>query len=422
MVAEKDKGVIQLAAKGRILMVVMDGLGDRAVPEFSYRTPLQKARTPNMDWFTENGSSGIIDIIAPGVRPGSDTAHLALLGYDPYEVYAGRGPFEAAGIGLIGRRGDVAFRCNFASVDEDMVVTDRRAGRVREPDTQALIESLQGIELDGVEAIVGLGTEHRAALILRGEGLSSDVSDVDPHDHVRIWDCKARSQDGEKTANAVNEFVAKAHGILDSHPVNDARRKAGLPPANILLPRGAGSFPDIVPFPEKNSMPSACVAGVGMIKGICGVCGLDVLDLPGCCTGGTGTDMMKKAEVALKALESHDFVLMNIKAPDLSGHDSLAEQKVEVIERMDAMFGMLRTALPEDVVIALTADHSTPVSVGDHSGDPVPLTIYSRTIVRDDVSAFNEADCGRGRLGRLRGKDLLPILMDLANRSEKFGA
>ncbi len=411
-----------MAKKGRVLMVVMDGLGDRAVPEFSYRTPLQKARTPNMDWFAENGSSGLMDVISPGVRPGSDTAHLALLGYDPYEVYAGRGPFEAAGIGLIGRKGDVAFRCNFATVDDDLVVTDRRAGRVKEPDTLELVDALQNLKIGGMEVIVGLGTEHRAALILRGDGLSSDVTDVDPHDHVRIWECRPTSEKGESTAAAVNEFVMAAHKILKDHPVNEARRLNGLPPANILLPRGAGSFPDIVPFPEKTGMRSACVAGVGMIKGICGICGLDVLEIPVCCTGGIGTDMTAKAKVALEALDDYDFVLMNIKAADLSGHDSLADQKVEVIERMDEMFAYIRERMPEDLVVAMTADHSTPVAVGDHSGDPVPLTVYSRHMVRDSCKSYNEADCGEGRLGRIRGKDLLPIIMDMANRSEKFGA
>ncbi len=411
-----------MTSKGKVLMVIMDGLGDRSVPEFSYRTPLQKARTPNMDWFAENGSSGIMDVISPGVRPGSDTAHLALLGYDPYEVYAGRGPFEAAGIGLIVRKGDVAFRCNFATVDDDMTVTDRRAGRIKEPDTVELVESLQNLNIDGVEAIVGLGTEHRAALILRGEGLTSDVTDVDPHDLIGIWECKATSGKGERTADVVNKFVSATHSILKDHPVNKSRESQGLPPANILLPRGAGSFPDIIPFPEKTGMRSACVAGVGMIKGICRICGLDVLDIPICCTGGTGTDMIAKADVALKALEHYDFVIMNVKAPDLSGHDSLADQKVEVIEKIDEMFSHIRERMPDDLVVAMTADHSTPVSVGDHSGDPVPLTIHSRHMVRDSCTAFNEADCGEGRLGRIRGKDLLPIVMDMANRSEKFGA
>lgn len=406
----------------KIFMVVMDGLGDRAVPEFRNKTPLQHADTPNMDWFAANGSSGIVDIISPGIRPGSDTSHLSLLGYDPYEVYTGRGPFEAAGLGIMGKKGDVAFRCNFATVDDKMNVIDRRAGRVSSPDTTELIAALQGISIDGVDVLVAEGTEHRAALVLRGDGLSSEVSDVDPHQLGPIKKCLPLSPEAKRTAEIVNEFVMRTHKILDTHPVNQKRRQRGLPAANALLPRGAGSFPEITPFPIKTGMKSACVAGVGMIKGICNICGLDVLDIPTCCTGGKDTDMIRKAEVALEALRHYDFVLMNIKATDISGHDGKADEKVQLIERMDKMFGVIREKLPEDVVIALTADHSTPVSLGEHSGDPVPLTIHSRHVVRDGIKHFNEADCGLGRLGRIRGKELLPILMDLANRSEKFGA
>jgi 2,3-bisphosphoglycerate-independent phosphoglycerate mutase len=209
---------------------------------------------------------------------------------------------------------------------------------------------------------------------------------------------------------------------LKGHPVNIERRKKGLPEANILLPRGAGLFPEIRPFPEKNKMNAACVAGVGMIKGICGVCGLDVLDVPKECTGGLDTDMIKKAETALKALNRYDFVLMNVKAPDLSGHDGRAEEKCSVIARLDEMAGYLRKNMPKDLVIVFTADHCTPAEVGDHTGDPVPLTIYTETIVKDEAVKFSESGCARGRIGRIRGCDLLPICMDLANRSEKFGA
>ena len=174
----------------KILVVVMDGLGDRAVKELHWKTPLQAANRPNLNWFAEHGSTGIVDVISPGVRPGSDTSHLAILGYDPYQVYTGRGPFEAAGTGLVGEKGDVAFRCNFATVGPDMVVTDRRAGRIKEPDTTMLIESLSGMMVDGVEIVVKEATEHRAVLLLRGKGLSAKVSDVDPHAETRIHEAQ----------------------------------------------------------------------------------------------------------------------------------------------------------------------------------------------------------------------------------------
>jgi len=406
----------------RILIVVMDGLGDRGCEELGWKTPLQYADTPNLDWFTANGSAGVVDIIAPGVRPGSDTAHLSILGYDPYKVYTGRGPFEAAGIGLISKKGDVAFRCNFATVNDRLEITDRRAGRVKTPDTSELVRSLEGLKIEGVECIVREGTEHRAALILRGPGLSADITDADPHDLGPIAISKGRSPEAQFTAGVVNKFVLATYKRLKDHPVNVRRRAAGLPEANIILPRGAGEFPRLEPFPEINSMTAGCVAGVGMIKGICAVCGLDVIDVPPCCSGGTDSDFMSKARTALEALETHEFILMNCKAPDVCGHDGCALSKVDVVRRLDEMAGYIKDNMPEDLVIVFTADHSTPCGTGDHSADPVPMTIYTKGNVIDEAVKFSESGCARGRLGRIRGHDIVRICMDLANRTEKFGA
>jgi len=411
-----------MSGKKKILFVIMDGLGDRGCKDLDWKTPLQYTDTPNLDWFTANGTAGIVDIIAPGVRPGSDTAHLSILGYDPFEVYKGRGPFEAAGIGLISEPGDVTFRCNFSTINEKFEVTDRRAGRITDPDTTELAKALDGIVIDGIRCLVKEGTEHRAALILRGKGLSADVSDVDPHHLGKILTSEGKGKEAQFTASVVNKFIKESYKILKDHPVNVKRRKEGSAEGNVLLTRGAGSYPDIVPFQKKNDIKAACVAGVGMIKGICKICGLDVLELPSTCTGGLNTDMLCKANEALKALERYDFVLMNVKAPDVSGHDSAAKGKCDVVKRLDEMAGFFRKNIRDDVVILFTADHCTPVDIGDHTGDPVAVTIYTKGIVIDDAVKYSETGCAKGRLGRLRGKDLLPICMDLADRTEKFGA
>ncbi len=410
------------AHKKKILMVIMDGLGDRGNVELNGMTPLQATKTHNLDWFTKNGMSGICDIIAPGVTPGSDTAHLSILGYDPRKVYTGRGPFEAAGIGVIGKKGDVAFRCNFASTGDDQVVTDRRAGRIKTPDTKELINALQGIKIDGIEIIVKEGTEHRAALLLRGPGLSPEVTDVDPHGLAKVLISKGKIPEAQFTAEVLNKFVNMSYDLLKDHPVNIRRISEGLPPGNILLPRGAGSFPNIDPFPDVHNIKSACVAGVGMIKGICGVCGLDVRDPPKECTGGTDSNFTAKAKFALETLKDYDFVLMNCKAPDVCGHDGDVELKCEIVQRLDDMAGYLRDNLPDDLVLVFTADHSTPCSILDHSGDPVPITFYTHSIVIDAATTFSESGCAMGSIGRIRGLDIVPICMDLANRTEKYGA
>ncbi|HOQ25541.1 MAG TPA: phosphoglycerate mutase, partial [Methanomassiliicoccaceae archaeon] len=211
----------------KILVIIMDGLGDRAVKSLGYKTPLQCANKPNIDWFAANGTSGIMDVIAPGVRPGSDTSHLAILGYDPFEVYTGRGPFEAAGVGLVGKAGDVAFRCNFATVDDRMNVTDRRAGRINAPDTTELARTLDGMSIGDVTAVVKEATEHRAVLILKGPGLSPYVTDADPHALSVVSESEPLRPEATRTAEAVNEFVRRSYEVLKDHPVNERRVAEG---------------------------------------------------------------------------------------------------------------------------------------------------------------------------------------------------
>ena len=405
----------------KILLLIFDGLGDRPVAELGHKTPLEAAPKPALDWFAANGINGLLDPIAPGVRPGSDTSHLALFGYDPYEVYTGRGPFEAAGVGITLEPGDIAFRCNFVTVDEDMKVLDRRAGRIREG-TEDLAKALDGIKIGRVKVIFRAGTEHRGALVLRGKGLSPQVSDTDPHEHgVPVPEAKPLVPKAKGTAKALNAFTRAAHKALKDHPVNQERVAKGEMPANLVLARGPGQFPDLAPLPEKYGLKAAGIAGVALIKGMCRAVGMDVLEVPGA-TGGLDTDMVAKAEAALDALGTYDLVVVNVKAADLCGHDGKASEKIRVIERIDQMMAVLKAKLGPEIVLAMTADHSTPVALADHSGDPVPVTVFGEGVRVDDVSSFDERSVAKGGLGRIRGRDLMPILMSLANRAEKYGA
>ena len=405
----------------KILIVVCDGLGDRPVPGFGNRTPLHSALRPSLNFFARRGACGIVDIIGPGVRPGSDTAHLALFGHDPFKVYTGRGPFEAMGVGMEVRPGDVAFRCNFSTVDEALDIVDRRAGRIREG-TAELARSLDDWEFEGVKVYFKEGTEHRGVLLLRAPGLSPLVTDADPHkEGVQPHDCEPKVPEAALTARVVNAFVKRSHEILKDHPVNKARIKAGEHPANIVLPRGAGIMPHIPTFRERFGIKCAAIAGVALVKGICRVSGMEVLEVKGA-TGGLDTDMNAKLKAAISALETNDLVFVNIKAADLCGHDGDPKGKVKIVGRIDKAMSLVRKGLPEGAFLALTADHSTPCCVKDHTGDPVPLVIYGKGVRPDKVRTFDEIACAGGGLGRLRGVDLLPILLDLAGRSEKFGA
>lgn len=404
----------------KILMVVCDGLSDRPVKQFDMKTPLQVARRPAMDALARHGISGMMDVIGPGIIPGSDTAHLALFGYDPFKVYTGRGPIEAAGAGLELNRGDVAFRCNFATVNKSFVVTDRRAGRIKNG-TSELAEAISGMKIDGVTALFKEGSEHRAVLVLKGEGLDHRVTDVDPHQDGMILESRPMVPQAKKTADALNEFVRRSSTILAQHPVNKERIKAGLQPANIVLPRGAGSITDLEPLPQRYGLKCAAVAGVTLVKGICRLVGMEVPDIPGA-TGGLDTDYRAKGEAAVRLLDKNDFVFMNVKAGDVASHDGDFRLKVGVVENIDLMLGLILKDIQEDVVVALTCDHSTPVSLKDHSADPVPLVISGGGTRVDGVKEFDEISAASGALGRIRGMELMPILLGTADRAKKFGA
>jgi 2,3-bisphosphoglycerate-independent phosphoglycerate mutase len=406
--------------KKSIILLVCDGLGDRAVKELGHRTPLQAAHRINLDKLATNGMCGLMDPIGPGIRPGSDVAQLALFGYDPFSIYTGRGPFEAAGLGIELRKGDVAFRCNFGTVDENLNVLDRRAGRI-DRDTDKLASELDGMTIEDVQVIFKEAVEHRAVLVLRGPGLMGKVSDPDPHDTGRVHEAKALVEGAEKTARILNEFVRRSYERLKAHAVNRERKTKSLPEANIILPRGGGSYPEMKSFQEKHGMRAVCIAGVTLIKGICRTAGMDILEVKGA-TGTLGTDMNAKADGAIGAIGEYDFVYVNVKAPDTCGHDGLAKKKVEIIERIDRMVGHLVSKIPDGVCLVVTADHSTPITVRDHTGDPVPILIFGEGVRRDKVHHFDEVSCASGALGRILGKDLMPILMNLCNRAEKFGS
>lgn len=410
----------------RIILIVVDGMGDRAIPELNYKTPLEVANKPTIDELTRNGLTGIIDVIGVGIPPGSAPANLALLGYDPYECYTGRGAFEALGLGLDLLPGDIAFRANFATVNDDLIVLDRRAGRYL-VEGDLLAEAINDIKIESspnVSIMFKHGVEHRGVLVLRGSGLSKDVSDTDPEkENVKILTSKPLSNTPEaiRTANILNEFTIKSFKVLSSHPANLSRISRGHKPANIILCRGAGTLPNIKKFEERYGIKGVCIAGVPLIKGVAKAVGLDVLNVEGA-TGGLNSNLMAKAEAAVKAAEKYDFIFLHVKGADTASHDGLIKEKIRFIEAVDEMVGRIIEGLNKyEVYLSITADHCSPIIIRDHSGDPVPVLIYGPYIVNDDVDKFSERDCLKGGLGRIRGLDLLPILLSYSSKAKKFG-
>lgn len=412
--------------ESKVLLLISDGVADRADRSRRFQTPLSVAKKPHIDKLASMSSVGLMYLVEPGVTPGSDVAHLALLGYDPYKYYTGRGALEAIGAGFKMGPSDVAFRSNFSTVDSSKIVQDRRAGR-SEMGLDELAEALNEVKLTSVEGIESefhrtLG--HRGVLILKGENLSRMVTDTDPHfEKTRVGVAKSEDdqKSSKKTAAAVNEFTDKSYEALKSHPINLERVKHGFPPANIVLSRGAGTPPPIERLDKKYSLRTTCIAAAPIVRGICDLAGMKIVDVPGA-TGRPDTNYLAKADATIDAMKASDFVLLHIKAADVAGHDGDFKGKVKVVENLDRVVGRLLKSI--DVkrdYFVFTADHATPVAVREHASDPVPLLCAGPDFDRSMITKFSERSASHGNLGTIHGRNLFPILMDRLWRLPKFG-
>lgn len=398
----------------KIMLIVSDGMGDLPVKAFGGKTPLEAARTPNMDLMARKGQTGIMHVLKKGVIPTSDKAHLTLFGYDLKKHYPGRGPFEALGLGINLKHGDIAFRCNFGTVDSKMKIVDRRAGRIK--NVSKLAEKLDNMKIRGIRFLVKPGTSHRAAVVMRGTGLSEKVSNGDPHKaglkvkKIRPMD---KSREAKFTAGVLNEFLEKAHKILDNDLVNVKRRKKGLLPANYLLLRGAGRMKSVPSLRERFGLNACCIAGAGLYKGVARFVGMKVLKVKGA-TGRPDTSVKAKISRALMELKKYDYVFVHVKGCDVFGHDGNAIGKKEFIEKIDRALTPLLSL--DKTLVAITADHSTPCSHKAHSADPVPVLLWEKTLKPDSVEEFGEHPCRKGSLGVLQGKKFMALLLGKAGR------
>jgi len=405
----------------KAVVIIFDGLGDRPIESFDGLTPLEYADTPNFDKLARMGECGLMHTLGRGLRPGSDTSHLAIFGYDPAEYYPGRGPIEVAGIGLKMQDGDVAFRGNLGTVDDNMVIKDRRAGRIRV--VEPLTKALDGLQIDGVTLVVKPGTAHRAGVVMRGKGLSSAVTDADPHEvgqAVRTVEPTDDSPEAKRTAELLNKFIAKSHEILKEQKFNKERENQGKLPGNCLLVRGAGQYRSFPSFKERYGFSACCIAGGGLYKGIGAFLGMEIIEVPGA-TALPDSDVEAKFKTALKQLDSHDFIFIHVKAADSLGEDGNFEEKKEFIEKSDNAMGVF-DGLPKDTLLVVTADHSTPCELKQHSADPVPIMFHGAGVRVDDVDAFGERACAKGGMGHIEGKDIMPQIQNLMGRLHLIGA
>ncbi|NVM28653.1 MAG: 2,3-bisphosphoglycerate-independent phosphoglycerate mutase [Candidatus Helarchaeota archaeon] len=410
----------------KCILIICDGMGDRPSKKYP-KTPLESANTPALDQLATDGMCGIMDTIGPGIRPGSDTAHLAIFGYDPYIYYKGRGPFEAIGAGIEVNLGEIALRANLATVDSDDVILDRRAGR-NIPGGDQFADLLQNLSLKcapDVKTTFVHTVEHRCVLKLQGPNLSHIVSDMDPDIvNVKAPACRPLDDTPEalRTSEILNEFYQTSKKLLGDSSLNDDRRQKNLLPANAVLLRGAGIVPELQTLNEKYHIRAVCICGAPLYRGVARVVGMSSIDVPGA-TGTVHTDTLAKGNAALRNLDSNDLIFIHVKGTDSASHDGNYQQKVMMIEKIDAMVKLLLDKTnPEEIIITLTADHADPVSVRDHTADPVPIVMAGGGVLSDDVLSFSERSCAYGGLGRIRGLDVMPILMDLIDKAKKFGA
>jgi 2,3-bisphosphoglycerate-independent phosphoglycerate mutase len=385
----------------KIVLLVIDGLGGLPRPETG-KTELETAHAPNLAELASKGNCGLTEPVSPGVTPGSAPGHLALFGYDPVKCLVGRGILEALGIDFDLKKGDVAARGNFCTIDKNGLITDRRAGRIPTEENARLCEKLSKIKLDGAQFFVEPVKEHRFLLVFRGEGLTGDTSDSDPEQAgVTPLNVVAHSSKGKKTARLANDFVAQAKVVLaDSHP------------ANMVLLRGFSQHPNLPTMNEIFKLNPAAIAAYPMYRGLAKLVGMKLLD--------TGSSIEEEFDTLAKHYDEHDFFFVHVKKTDSSGEDGNFDAKVRVLEEIDRFLPKI-TSLNPDVLI-VTGDHSTPAMLKGHSWHPVPLVLYSKWCRADSAREFGETACASGGLGRFPALEVMPLAMANALKITKFGA
>ncbi len=397
-----------------VILLIIDGVGDLPTP----KTPLQAAKKPNLDKLASAGITGLFSPIKRGIVPGSDTSHLRIFGYDPDIFYPGRGPLEALGIGMQLAEGDIAFRANLATVKNGKIA-DRRAGRIATAEARAL-EKYLSTSIEGVEITYKHSVDHRGAIVFRGAGLGECVSDTDPH-AVDVPINKPVGLDGtaesQKTARVLEKYMAFCTSVLSAAPENKEREKEGKPPANALLLRGAGRYRKVPSLEMRFGIRGVCIAGGALYRGVARYVGMDLIMLP---SEESEKTLSGRAQAAVKAAEEYDLVFLHVKSCDNAGHDGDFRKKCEAIEKIDKY--VIPLIAKSGVSIIVTGDHSTPVSRKEHSAHEVPILIYSREERYDKVKRFDEMSCMDGGLGHIRGKDLMPLILNILKKAEKYGS
>ena len=398
---------LTLKTNAKLVLVVLDGLGDIATAAQGRVTPLEAALTPNLDALAKESAQGRMIPVAPGITPGSGPGHLGLFGYDPLEFQVGRGVIEALGLGVGLKPGDVCARANFAALDAKGIVTDRRAGRIPTETCEKLCAVLAAKvkKLGGAQVIIKAGKEHRFVVVFRGKGLEGPLTDADPNREgfaipiVKPRDSKNAKQ--KKMAKLIADFYKAALPVI-------AKEK----PANGFLMRGIAHQPDIPLFEDRYKLKPACLAVYPMYKGLAQLVGMAKIEGP--------QTIKEQFERYVAEFDNYGFFFIHFKYTDKFGEDGNFEAKKKAIEEFDATLPILLRKKPD--VLAITGDHSTPCAVKGHSWHPQPVLLTSAISGSDKLDRFTETGANSGSLGVFEAKYLIRLMQANARMFDKFGA
>ena len=424
----------------KLIYIAIDGMGDLPIAELGNKTPLEAAETPNMDFLAKNGKTGLMYTVRKGVAPESDVAVISLLGYDPFKYSTGRGIIEAVGAGINVKDGDLALRCNFATLGKGKEIIDRRVKRTltTEEATELSAAVNENVNLESCPATFEFRNTlgHRAILVFKSKEkcLSGKITNSDPAysyvNGIGVATPNAEmalkkseplddTEEARNSANLVNEFVEKAHKLWENHAVNKKRAAEGKLKANCVLTRDAGSqLPKLFNINERYNVKFAALADMHAESGIAHLAGMQATLLPPP-SGDLERDCEVRVKKLLHILPNYDCFYIHLKGPDEPGHDGNCYRKTEIISAIDKHFfgRLLEEITLKDHILCVTSDHATPCALKVHSDTPVPVLISGGKITDERIDKFTERNCENGSLGVLnRGCELMPKLMELLKK------
>ncbi|MDO9152295.1 MAG: cofactor-independent phosphoglycerate mutase [Paludibacter sp.] len=403
----------------KYIIILGDGMADEPIALLDNKTCLQAANKPNIDKVAALGRCGMLDTIPAGFAPGSEIANLSVLGYDVPQVFEGRGSLEAASMGVAIEAGEMAMRCNLICI-ENGKIKNHSAGHISNEEAEELMLFLQK-ELGNEQVDFFPGVSYRHLLKIKGG--KKQLHCTPPHDvtgtdftEVMI---QAETDEAKATANLLNDLILRSQALLENHPVNLKRAAAGKDKANSIWPWSPGYKPDMKTLLELYNLKSGSViSAVDLIRGIGVYAGLKVIKVHGA-TGLWNTNYEGKAQAAIDALRTDDFVYLHIEASDEAGHEGDVDLKIKTIEYLDyrvvkTIFEELST-WNEPVTIAILPDHPTPCAIKTHTSNPVPFIIYRPGETPDDVMVYDEFACEKGSYGLLKGMEFMQTLIKTPN-------